>query len=259
MSRKKAGARNGRQDFGGLAVGYVRVSTAAQGTSGFSLDAQRAAIHKFADTKDYRLIEIYEDVASGVGAKSFLSRKGLQSALDVAARNGADLIVWEWDRLSRFATFKDQITEAHPDLGRVICAKDGSEMSDASNAAVLEHSERTAREISRRTKAGMEKKRAEGVVFGNPDITTAVQPLGSAAFSKKADAIVRQIADILSKLDDPHQLTRSEIARLLNAKGLRTLQDKEWNASRVRKPLKKALLLLENEEGPESLPTYGLF
>lgn len=242
-----------------LAVGYVRVSTVGQGMSGISLDAQQAGIRKFADTKGYRLIEIYEDVASGVGAKSFHIREGLQTALDVAARNGAVLIVWEWDRLSRFAAFEKQIAKVLPDRARVICAKEGSELSDASNAAVLEHSERTAHEISRRTKEGMAKKRAEGVVFGNPDITTAVQPLGSAAFSKKADALVRQIADILSKLDDPCQLTRSEIARLLNAKGLQTLQDNEWDASRVREPLKKALLLLQSEEGPESLPTYGLF
>ena len=259
MTRKKAGAGNRRPDLGRPAVGYVRVSTVGQGESGISLAAQKAAIQKFAEAMGYQLIEIYEDISSGFGAQSFYIREGLQAALDLTARNNADLIVWGWDRLSRHTGFKKQVNQVLPDHSRIVCAQEGNKLRDASVAATLEHSEKTTKEISRRTKDGMAKKRVEGSVFGNPAITTVVQPMGSAAYSKKANDQIRQIADVLSGLDNPFEITRSEVARLLNEKGLRTLHHKEWTTSRVTEPLKTARHLLWSEDGPESLPTFGMF
>ncbi|WP_431297868.1 recombinase family protein [Tabrizicola sp. BL-A-41-H6] len=58
-------------------IGYVRVSTPGQGEQGISLDVQRDAIRAFADRLGVPLLEIFEDVASGVSAKSFPSRRGL--------------------------------------------------------------------------------------------------------------------------------------------------------------------------------------
>ena len=54
-----------------LAVGYVRVSTPGQGDKGISLDAQRSGIDAYSDHMGYTVLEIFQDVCSGVGAKSF--------------------------------------------------------------------------------------------------------------------------------------------------------------------------------------------
>lgn len=247
-------------DFRRLAVGYVRVSTAGQGTSGISLDAQKVGIETFADAMGYTLVEVFEDVASGVGAKSFHKRDGLNAALDLAARADADLIVWDWDRLSRHTGFANQVRKVLPDSDRIVCAKEGTMMRDAARAASFEHGERIAQEISRTTKKGMARLGAEGVTFGNPLIRTYVQPLGAATWSNSAYEHVCRIADVLRELDDPFGVTHAHVAKILNEKGLRTLQSKEWTASRARIPLSKAreLLRSEGEYALRSLPTFGM-
>jgi len=261
MSDKKDHGRRKRQELKRLAVGYARVSTASQGESGISLDAQRVAIEKFAEAMGYHLIDTFRDVASGVGASSFDKRPGLKSALDVASRNNADLLVWDWDRLSRHAGFEKQIKEVLDDPDRITCVKQGTKLKNASRDATFAHDERVAREISRTTKEGMQRKRAEGATFGNPEIGSKIQPLGAATWSKNSDEHVRKIADVLREMDDHENATYGDIAQILNAIGLRTLHGKPWTSQRARIPVKKAreLLRKEEEQTMQSQPNYGMF
>lgn len=258
-SKKQDGGR--RRAARDLAVGYARVSTAHQGESGLSMDAQRVAIEKFADAAGYYLIETFSDVASGVGAKSLNDRDGLQAALELAAREGAKLIVWDWDRLSRYSGFEKQVRKHLPDPAQIICIRRENKIHAASRSAEYAHGEAVASEISRRTKEGMNKKRADGVTFGNPEILTHVQPIGVTAYSVAADNLVDRIADAMRETEGSRNFTHKQVADLLNEKGLRTLHGKDWNASRIRKPLKKAhaLLLAEDEEDMRNQPQFGMF
>lgn len=243
------------------AVGYTRVSTSRQGDKGTSLETQRIAIEAFAEARKYMLIETFDDVASGYGAKSFHNRKKLQATLDLVVRNDAVLIVWDWDRLSRHASFDKQVKKILSDASRIICAKDGMNMLEASRAAQLAHSE-TAREIiSHNTKQGMARMSAQGVTFGNPEIGTKVQPMGTATYSNMRQEHDVKIADVLRKLPDPMGITRVQAADIFNQKGLRTLQNKEWTKSRVTEPLKRARAILLEEEAAQmsSSPNFGLF
>ena len=172
------------------AIGYVRVSTKGQGAKGVSLDAQRAGIESFANTAGYSLIETYKDVGSGVGAKSLVTRDGLRSALDHVLRENAHLIVYDWDRLSRHAGFESDILKYLHDRDRVVCAKHGNNMRDASRAGEFARNEAVAKEISQQTKDAMKRMRSEGAVFGNPKIREDVQPLGAAKWSQAADDLV---------------------------------------------------------------------
>lgn len=261
MSGKTDRAGSGIRDIRRLAVGYVRVSTKGQGNSGISLEAQKDAIMQFAHEMDYTLVEIFQDVASGVGARSFIKRDGLKAALDFAAHENAILIVWDWDRLSRFSGFENQVREVLADSNRFICAKKGTQLRDASQAATFAHNERTAKEIARTTKEAMAKKSAAGAVFGNPTISTKVQPLGVASYSNASENLARRIAEVLRDLDDPFGVTYGEIARILNEKGIRTLQGNNWNADRARPKVRKAReLLRKEEEGTrQSNPSFGMF
>lgn len=243
------------------AVAYIRVSTAGQGECGISLDAQRAGIEAFAHHAGYSVIEIFEDIASGVSARSFSKREGLQRALDLSVGHDADLIVWDWDRLSRHAGFEKQIRKYLPESDRVICAKRGTDLREAGKRAAFKHSEAVADEIGRRTKESMQKMRAEGVTFGNPEILTKVQPLGTSTWSKTCKNHDGKIADALRDLKDPFAITHALAADFLNKKGLRTLHGKDWDKSRVRAPLKRAREILREEEEmlQASHPNFGIF
>lgn len=250
---------NRRRSLRRLAVGYARVSTTAQGKKGTSLEVQRAAIEVFAGAADWMLVEVFQDVSSGVGARSFCTRQGLQAALDLVVREGAVLIVWDWDRLSRYARIKAQIEKVLPDLNRVICAKEGNMLRDAANDARLASNEMAAEIISRKTRKGMARKRAEGAIFGNPKIRS-VAPLGCSAWSAKCRENDQAIADALRDHPDA-TMSRAQAAEFLNRKGLRTAHGNEWTKGRVTEPLKRARAILREEEERQMAanPHYGMF
>lgn len=80
-------------------LGYVRVSTDEQATSGVSLEAQQTKLEAYASLYDLELVEVIAD--AGVSAKSF-DRPGLQRALSMLRRGKAQgLLVAKLDRLTR--------------------------------------------------------------------------------------------------------------------------------------------------------------
>src|SRR5580765_3371525 len=88
---------------GGLApmrvLGYVRVSTDEQSSSGAGLEAQRRAIVGECKRRGWHLVEVIED--AGFSAKD-LKRPGVQAALRVLKGGDASaLVVAKLDRLSR--------------------------------------------------------------------------------------------------------------------------------------------------------------
>src|SRR5438128_58920 len=81
------------------AVGYVRVSTDEQATSGLGLAAQRTAIRSECHRRGIPLFRILED--RGVSAKN-LGRPALQEALALLEGGDANvLVVSKLDRLTR--------------------------------------------------------------------------------------------------------------------------------------------------------------
>jgi len=81
------------------AVGYVRVSTEEQATSGLSLTHQKTRIVAYAKASDFNLVEVIEE--GGKSAKN-LKRPGLTRALEILEGGGAQaLVVLSLDRLTR--------------------------------------------------------------------------------------------------------------------------------------------------------------
>lgn len=81
------------------AIGYRRVSTDEQGSTGLGLDAQSQTIEGEVARRGWTLTETYTDVASG---KSLRRRTDMAKALAVLAAGDADvLVVAKLDRLSR--------------------------------------------------------------------------------------------------------------------------------------------------------------
>ena len=52
------------------AIAYVRVSTAQQGRSGLGIEAQHAALARFAEAEGYELVETFEEVETGARLSS---------------------------------------------------------------------------------------------------------------------------------------------------------------------------------------------
>jgi len=81
------------------AVGYVRVSTEEQATSGLSLSHQKTRIVAFAKASDFDLVEVIEE--PGKSGKN-LKRPGMTRALEILEGGGAQaLVVLSLDRLTR--------------------------------------------------------------------------------------------------------------------------------------------------------------
>jgi site-specific DNA recombinase len=81
------------------AIGYIRVSTEEQATSGLSLRAQRAKVEGYAKLYDLELVDVIAD--PGESGKS-LNRPGLQRALAMLRKGAADgIVIAKLDRLTR--------------------------------------------------------------------------------------------------------------------------------------------------------------
>jgi DNA invertase Pin-like site-specific DNA recombinase len=90
-------------------IGYVRVSTTEQGDSRLGLEAQKAAIEDACRSRDWTLVRVEEDIASG---KTTLGRPGLARTLEDCRRGRVDgLVVARLDRMSRSVADASRILE----------------------------------------------------------------------------------------------------------------------------------------------------
>jgi DNA invertase Pin-like site-specific DNA recombinase len=83
-------------------VAYYRVSTREQGKSGLGIDAQRAAVARFAAAEGFDLVAEFPDVETGKGADALDRRPQLAAALVEARRNDkAPVMVAKWSAYTR--------------------------------------------------------------------------------------------------------------------------------------------------------------
>jgi DNA invertase Pin-like site-specific DNA recombinase len=64
------------------AIAYIRVSTVRQGKSGLGLEAQQAALARFAEAEGYDLIQTFKEVETGKGADALDRRPQLTAAMN---------------------------------------------------------------------------------------------------------------------------------------------------------------------------------
>jgi DNA invertase Pin-like site-specific DNA recombinase len=86
-------------------ISYLRVSTGRQGRSGLGLEAQREAVHRFAEAEGLELAGEHIEVESGKGADALDRRPQLAAALAEAKRRKCPVVVAKLDRLSRDVHF----------------------------------------------------------------------------------------------------------------------------------------------------------
>ena len=212
-------------------IGYERVSTARQGTSGLGIAAQRQAIEGFAAQRNADLIARFTEVESGRNP----DRPELGKALHLAKVTGATLVIAKLDRLSRNAAFLLTLR----DSGVRFAAVDLPEANDLTVGimALVAQQEREA--ISKRTKEALAVARSRGVRLGNPNGAAALRRAGKggaplrAAIARNADRHAEDLAPVVDDIREGGATSLRAIAFELNARGMLTRRGGRWHVSTV--------------------------
>ncbi len=212
-------------------MGYVRVSTNEQASSGLGLDAQRRAIAAYAELYGLEIVEVIAD--EGLSA-STLRRAGLERVRAMlAAGSVAGVLVAKLDRLTRSVQDLGELVDRHFRDGsaRLVSVADHIDTTSASGRLVLHvlasvsQWEREA--IGERTSAAMASLRSQG------------RSTGTAPYGQRSDGGVlvpddaeqAVIAEILAL--DADGLSTPKIAARLNelsrpARGAKWYQPAVW-------------------------------
>ncbi len=152
------------------AVGYIRVSTAAQANEGVSLEAQETRIRAYCELQGMELIEVIVD--AGESGKS-LNRPGVQLLLEKVNCKQVDaVVIHKLDRLFRNTQDALNTTQAFEKKGVALCSI--SEQLDTSTpmgkffftiTAAFAEMERAM--IAERTRVGLAQTRRNGRRIGD--------------------------------------------------------------------------------------------
>jgi DNA invertase Pin-like site-specific DNA recombinase len=202
------------------AITYTRVSTAQQGRSGLGLEAQQAALARFAEAEGYDLIETFQEVETGKGADALDRRPQLTAALAAAKKNKAPIIVAKLDRLSRDVHFiSGLMTHKTP----FIVAELGADADPFMLHLYAALAEKERRLISQRTKDALAAKKAQGVRLGGLNA-------GLVKVRDEAKARAEALRPILAELAGK---SARAIAIELNARKMPTPTGSPWSAKTV--------------------------
>jgi DNA invertase Pin-like site-specific DNA recombinase len=194
------------------------------------LEAQRAALERFAATEGFGLIRIFIEVETGKGSDAIERRPELAAALEHARRKRCPIAVAKLDRLSRDVHFISGLM-AHKvpflvaELGRDV------DPFILHLFAALAEKERAM--ISVRTKAALEAAKARGVKLGGPKLAKARK---GALISIKAgaDRHAANVVPLIREIQRRGASTLREIAEALNARGVPTPRGGQWHPTSVK-------------------------
>ena len=191
-------------------VAYDRVSTREQGRSGLGLDAQRAAIARFAKAEGFEVAAEFTKIETGKGADALDRRPQLAAALAGACRNGkaCPIAVAKLDRLSRDVHF----------ISGLMAHKTPFLVADLRpDVAALADKERAV--ISERTKAALAAAKARGQVLGNPRLADA-RAVAHAALKAEASAHADAVMPAIREAQAAGARSLRQIAAALNGGAL---------------------------------------
>jgi DNA invertase Pin-like site-specific DNA recombinase len=221
------------------AIGYVRVSTVSQGRSGLGLEAQRAAIARFAEQEGLTLSECFEEVETGSGSDALERRPQLAAALKAARKTKSPVLVAKLDRLSRDVHFISGLM-AHS-VEFIVC--DMGRQSDPFVLhlyAALAEKERTL--ITARTKAGLAAAKARGTKLGmSARSKHEVREIAASGAKANERAAMQRIESIRwvveSALSGGASLRKA--AELLNERGVESPGGGRWHAPSLLKAARR--------------------
>jgi DNA invertase Pin-like site-specific DNA recombinase len=223
------------------ALAYYRVSTEQQGRSGYGLDAQRAAVERYCQSRGLEIIAEFSEVKSG--RKN--NRAELAKALQLAKVTGAPIVVAKLDRLSRNVSFMAQLQE-----GKVrFIAVDMPEADRLTLHIIAAVAEAESRMISQRTKDALAAAKARGVKLGNPNGAAPLLRNGSTNAEgikvrlAQAKVFAEDIMPVIAEIEAAGHVTLRAIAGELNRRRIGARRGGIWHAASVHDLLKRGRAL----------------
>ena len=218
-------------------VSYLRVSTAQPGKSGLGLEAQRAAVTKFAADNAMHILAEFVEVETGKGADALDRRPQLATALKVARKNKCSVAVAKLDRLSRDVHFISGLMSHKVPF---VVAELGPNVDPFTLHiyAALAQQERLM--ISQRTRVGLAAAKARGtnkkgepLVLGNAELAKA----NRTAALDRAETLRPEFVAAIT-------MSAHKVADALNSRKVETPTGRPWSAKtvlRVRERLGKLM------------------
>src|SRR4051794_39253230 len=160
------------------AIAYYRVSTARQGRSGLGMEAQRAAVSRFAEAEGFTLTAEFVEVETGKGADALDRRPQLAAALAAGRSGKCPVIVAKLDRLSRDVAFVASLMAQRVPFIVTELGLDADPFMLHLYAALAEKERRL---ISERTRSALAARRAQGAKLGNRRNASDAAALGRRA------------------------------------------------------------------------------
>jgi DNA invertase Pin-like site-specific DNA recombinase len=213
------------------AVAYLRVSTQRQQRSGLGIEAQRAAIERFAQGERLTIIAEYTEAETGKGADALDRRPQLAAALATARKAKCSIVVSKLDRLSRDVAFVAGLMAQRVPFMVAELGRDADPFMLHLYAALAEKERRL---IGDRTRAALQAKKAAGAALGNRTNLQLAGSAGRASQAQDADQFARSVLPVLDAVRKAGALTLADITNALNSRGVRSATGGIWHRSAVR-------------------------
>jgi DNA invertase Pin-like site-specific DNA recombinase len=220
----------------GNVIAYCRVSTDRQRRSGLGIEAQRAAVHRFAEAEGSEVLSEYVETETGKGADALDRRPQLAAALGTARVAKCPVVVAKLDRLSRDVAFVAGLMAQRVPF---IVAELGADADPFMLHLYAALAEKERRLISERTRLALGAKKATGARLGNPRNLKEAGALGRRTLASEADRLAANVLPIVQELRAAGLKGLGSIAAALNSRGVRTARGGRWHVSTVRNLLRR--------------------
>jgi DNA invertase Pin-like site-specific DNA recombinase len=208
------------------AVAYIRVSTQKQGKSGLGMEAQQAALARFAETEGFSLAETFQEIETAKGDDALERRPQLAAAIKAARKIKAPIVVAKLCRLSRDVHFVSGLM-AHK--VPFIVTELGADADPFMLHIYAALAEKERRMIGQRTREALQAAKAKGVKLGG---------LNAKGIANREEA--QQRAEALRPVfDGLAGMSHRKMAAELNAMGIPTPAGGQWHAVTVKRVLER--------------------
>lgn len=218
------------------AIAYLRVSTSKQGASGLGIEAQRAAIARFAEAEGFQILAEHIETETGKGADALDRRPVLAAALAEARKAKVPVLVAKLDRLSRDVHFISGLMAQRVPF---IVAELGLDADPFMLHLFAALSEKERALISARTKDALAAAKARGVKLGSPAIEKA-RASSIATNQANAAAHAARVLPVIEAIRKTGATSLRAIAAELTARKVETVRGGAWSAMQVSNILKRA-------------------
>ena len=199
-------------------IAYYRVSTDRQRRSGLGIEAQRTAVHRFAEAEGLEVLSEYVETETGKGADALDRRPQLAAAL-----GSAPCQVSGGGRQARSPVARRGLRGGPYGPTGAVHRRGARSRRRSLHAPPLRGARRErARLIAERTRLALGAKKATGARLGNPRNLNEAGALGRRTLASEADRPAANVLPIVQELRAAGLKALGAIAAALNSRGVRT-------------------------------------